>query len=239
MSYRRYLSYAALALTVAGLGAFAIHRASTISPTFADIAYADASDRNRLDVYFPDAPGDPQPLVILVHGGGFRIGSKERPENLSDLLGAGFAVAAINYRLSDEAIWPAQLEDVTAAIRFLHENAQEFGVDRNRMGIFGRSAGAHLAATSTIALAAQDMPFIAAVVDWFAPIDFTTMDGDLAATGLGQSTTDSADSFESRLVGVPVGENPEVARRASPLHFLNEMPAGTKLPPVSDHAWCA
>lgn len=127
------------------LAAFAIYLATSTPPTFADVAYGQSGDRNRLDIYLPPIARDPQPVVVLVHGGGFRFGDEARRANLGEFLEAGFAVAAINYRLSNEAIWPAQLIDVTDAIRYLHDNAASFGIDPARMAAFGQSAGGHLA----------------------------------------------------------------------------------------------
>ncbi len=232
MSKRRLFVIAPLVAALVGaIGFAAVWWVSAPRPTYADVAYGEASARNTLDIYLsPVAQGD-QPLVVLVHGGGFRFGDKARPAHLDAFLDAGFAVAAINYRLSGEAIWPAQLTDVTAAIRFLHDNGRSFGLDPERMGIFGQSAGAHLAVTASIDLAADGEGAIRAVVDWFGPIDFASMDADMAASGMGTSNTDDAGSFESRLIGAAVGENADVARRASPLHAIEQLPDNARLPP--------
>ncbi|MDX8350261.1 alpha/beta hydrolase [Cognatiyoonia sp. IB215446] len=222
----------AIAVAVAAISSLAIYWLTASQPHFQDVAYAKESSRNTLDVHLSETAAEPQPVVILVHGGGFRSGDKARPSHLDDFLAAGIAVAAINYRLSGEATWPAQLTDVTHAVRFLHDNATDFGIDPDRIAIFGQSAGGHLTATSTFDLAAQGANIIRAVVVWFGPVDFNTMDDDMAASGQGSSDTDGPGSPESGLIGAPVGENPELARSASPLTFLEALPEDARLPPI-------
>jgi acetyl esterase/lipase len=190
-------------------------------PTQTDLAYADASPRNVMDVYLPEGVAKP-PVVIFIHGGGFMLGDKADPQSLDALLAAGFAVAAINYRFTDTAIWPAQLEDVTAAVRYVRSNADALGVDGNRMALFGASAGGFLASTGGIALAADPATAVSAVVDWFGPVQFTTMDADIEATGVTRATgrNDAADSAESKLLGQTVSGNPAAADQVSPLAYL-------------------
>ncbi|MEM7717627.1 MAG: alpha/beta hydrolase [Pseudomonadota bacterium] len=222
----------ALPIAIAVISVFAVYRLTATQPHFQDIAYGRDSNSNKLDVYLSETTGEPQPLVILVHGGGFRSGDKARPGYLDEFLAAGFAIASINYRLSGEAKWPAQLTDVTQAVRFLHNNAAEFGIDPDRIAIFGQSAGGHLTATSTFDLAAQDANVIRAAVIWFGPVDFNMMDADMAASGQGTSYTDGPGSPESGLIGAPVGENRELAQTASPLYLLNALPENARLPPM-------
>jgi acetyl esterase/lipase len=190
-------------------------------PTQADLAYAATDTRNVLDLYLPEGVTNP-PVVIWIHGGAFMMGDKSDPQSLDTLLAAGFAMAAINYRLTDTAIWPAQLEDVTAAVRYLRENANDLGVDGSRIALFGASAGGFLASTFGIALAADPALSVSAVVDWYGPVQFTTMDGDIEATGVTRSTgrNDADDSPESRLVGQSVSDNPAAAKEVSPLAYL-------------------
>jgi acetyl esterase/lipase len=101
-----------------------------------------------LDLYSPQKTKQ-VPLIVWIHGGAFLFGSKEgfpvEPVPLHFLL-EGYAVASINYRLSPEAVFPAQLEDCKAAIRWLRAHADNFGIDPNRIGAWGASAGGNLAA---------------------------------------------------------------------------------------------
>ena len=108
MRYRLILAIGAGAVLAAGIY-FGNNMLKT-KPTRADISYASASDRDALDLYLPAASRPP--VVIWVHGGAFMMGDKAEPQSLDALLAAGFAVVSVNYRLTDTAIWPAQLEDI-------------------------------------------------------------------------------------------------------------------------------
>ena len=118
-----------------------------------DIEYAVADGISlRLDLYLPEAPEGLAPLVLWVHGGGWRAGSKD-PTYAPEALGEAYAVASIDYRLSQEAVFPAQIHDVKAAVRFLRGNAETYGLDPERFGAWGSSAGGHLVACSPAASA--------------------------------------------------------------------------------------
>jgi acetyl esterase/lipase len=99
---------------------------ASAAPTHSDLAYATQSEAQKLDLYIPAAGTGPFPVVIMVHGGGFMFGDKADGAGLTgvdQLLAAGYAVASINYRLSGEAQYPAQIQDAKAAVRFLRANA--------------------------------------------------------------------------------------------------------------------
>lgn len=196
-----------------------------------NVRYADRSERNVLDIYMPYGAKKP-PLVVWIHGGAFKAGDKNNPVGLKEFLDAGFAVASINYRFSQEATWPAQLEDLKNAFTFLRMNAAAYGYDANRIASFGASAGGHLSAMAGIAFAGDPGMRLTASVAWFPPIDFSTMDEDLETTGLKRlmGPIDAPDSPASELIGAPVGKHPELAKAASPITFLEKLPAGTKLP---------
>jgi acetyl esterase/lipase len=103
-------------------------------------------ERQKLDLYIPSKSSEkPLPLIVWVHGGAFRAGSKENPP-ARQFVALGFAVASINYRFSQHAIFPAQIEDCKAAIRFLRANAKKYNIDPTRIGVWGSSAGGHLVA---------------------------------------------------------------------------------------------
>src|SRR5947209_5066676 len=157
-----------------------------------DLAYAQVSAAQKLDLYLPGAQG-PFPLVIYVHGGAFKFGDKgdnEASGAFPFLLAAGYALTSINYRLSGEARFPAQIHDVKTAVRWLRANAVSCHIDPERIGAWGASAGGHLVsllATSGGATAlegaelghAEQSSRIQAVVSWYAPIDFLHMDAQL------------------------------------------------------------
>ncbi len=106
---------------------------ASVPPTHADLAYADQSEAQKLDIYLPTTGEGPFPVVIMIHGGGFMFGDKADGAGLTgvdQLLEAGYAVASINYRLSGEATWPAQINDSKAAVRFLRAVAGDYNLDR-------------------------------------------------------------------------------------------------------------
>jgi acetyl esterase/lipase len=100
----------------------------------------------RLDLYVPEQIAHTAPpLLVWIHGGGWREGDK-RQHPLKPFLAQGYAVASINYRLSGEAPFPAQIDDVRTAIQWLRANASTYGFDPQRIGVIGHSAGGHLSA---------------------------------------------------------------------------------------------
>lgn len=117
---------------------------STLTKT-SDISYAMAADRDlHLDLYMPDGIANP-PLIVYVHGGAWRGGSKAEPP-IAPLVADGYAMASLDFHLSGEAMFPAQIHDIKAAIRFLRGNAERYGYDATKVGILGSSSGGHLVA---------------------------------------------------------------------------------------------
>jgi acetyl esterase/lipase len=182
-------------------------------------------ERQKLDLYMPAGEG-PFPLIIWVHGGAWRTGSKENPPALR-FLEQGYAVASINYRLSQHAIFPAQIEDCKAAVRWLRANATRHRLDPERFAAWGASAGGHLVAllgttgdvkTFDVGEHLEQSSAVQAVANWFGPTDFLQMNPQ--AGPLGTMDHDAADSPESRLIGGPIRDNPDKVLRASPLHYV-------------------
>ena len=118
---------------------------------FRNLPYAGTDNpRQTLDLFLPkDRKKDASlPMIVYIHGGGWKNGSKESViGKLAPYLKTdSFAVAAINYRLSGESIWPSQIHDCKAAIRWLKGNAKKYGFDPGRLAVWGNSAGGHLVA---------------------------------------------------------------------------------------------
>lgn len=190
-----------------------------------DLGYVtNGHPRQKLDLYLP-AQGTNLPLVVWIHGGAWLAGSKEQCRALP-LLKEGFAVASVNYRLSQHAIFPAQLEDCKAAIRWLRAHARLYGIDPDRIGVWGESAGGHLAALlgTTGDITEFDTgenldvsSRVQAVCDWFGPTDFIQMN----RFPEGQNHNAPA-SPESRLIGGPILENKDKARRANPITYVSK-----------------
>ncbi|WP_242908098.1 alpha/beta hydrolase [Actinomadura terrae] len=175
------------------------------------------------------------PLVIWIHGGAYLGGThREMPPPLKSarldehLLGAGFAVAHASYRFSGEARFPAQALDVRAAIRWLRRNASPLGIDAARFGIWGESAGGHLAALACLApdfafdgdeeVPGDDASLQAGVI-WYAPSDFLTMQEQTGPDGVVDH--DAPGSPEALLLGAPIPAAPAAARAASSVTYAH------------------
>jgi len=192
-----------------------------------DLAYVtNGHARQKLDLYLPKQ-GTNLPLIINIHGGAFRGGSKEMGVP-SDYLALGYAVASINYRLSQHAIFPAQIEDCKAAVRWLRAHAAEYHLDPNHFAAWGSSAGGHLAAMlgTTGDVKAFEVgenlgvsSRVQAVVDYFGPTDFLQMDAHRMPKGQVHAP---ADSPESLLIGGPIEENKAKTARANPITYVTK-----------------
>ena len=117
------------------------------------ISIGKAGDRNlEADLYLPEKNGYHRPALVIVHGGGWRKGSRNGVKGFGLLLSrSGFVCLCPSYRLSPEAPWPAQIEDVKCAIRYLKANYEKLGLDPERVGVIGDSAGGHLALMAAVA----------------------------------------------------------------------------------------
>jgi acetyl esterase/lipase len=190
----------------------------------ADLEYARAGEKRLLlDLYLPEPAAAPLPVVVWVHGGAWRGGSKDQTPALP-LLRHGYAVASISYRLSQEARFPAQIHDCKAAIRWLRAHAREYRLDPDRFGVWGSSAGGHLVAllgTSggvKVGGNAGVSSRVQAVCDWFGPTDFLQMQGHAPAGS--PLNHDAPDSPESLLIGGPIQENRAKVARANPITYV-------------------
>ena len=194
-----------------------------------DLAYGPHKERNTLDLFIPTEGEAPRPLVIWIHGGAWRGGSKDGgPRPAMQLLRRGYAVASINYRLSQHAPFPAQIEDCKAAVRFLRANAAKYGLDPDHFGVWGGSAGGHLVALLGTSGDVKELEGdgsnsgvssrVQAVCDIFGPANLLT----IAAQSGPDSTLrhDAPDSPESLLLGGPILERKDAARRASPVTYI-------------------
>jgi acetyl esterase/lipase len=200
-----------------------------------DVPYAHQSPNQRLDIYLPDEGEGPFPVIAVIHGGAFMMGDKRDVQQLPMLEGLkrGYAVVCIEYRLSGEAIFPAQIFDCKAAIRFIRGNAEKYRLDPMRIAAWGGSAGGHLSAlvgTSAGVKELEDLSMgnpdqdcsVQAVVDWYGPTeDFLKMDEELSASGKGIPDHSAAESPESLLLGRQITEVPDLVRKASPMTYVS------------------
>jgi len=189
-----------------------------------DLPYIDGGhDRQRLDLYIPAREDKKKklPIVVWIHGGGWAKGSKDGIGNCSWVLGKGYALASIGYRLTDAAVFPAQLDDCKAGIKWLKKNGAKFGVDADRIVVWGSSAGGHLVAMlGTTGDPEDPSDDIDGVIDWFGPTELLTMQEQRTLPV--HLDANAPDSFESKLIGGTLQENPEKAKAASPISHVSK-----------------
>lgn len=174
----------------------------------------------RLNFRRPELlPAAPMPIVVYLHGGAWMHNDRTVDRN-PFLDGCGFLTASIDYRLSHQAIFPAQLHDAKAAIRWLRAHAAKYHADGSRIGVWGHSSGAHLAAllgtTGDLADLEGSVGLVGpssrvqAVAGISTPTDFTRLGG----------WHDAPDSPEAELLGGPIPARPEAARQVSPVTYV-------------------
>lgn len=222
-----------------GDGGFGMEQLDTsnIETKYTDISYADQSDTQKLDIYLPNEGEGPFPVIVAIHGGGFMMGSKTGGDLSSMLKGVenGYAVVSVDYRLSEEEIFPAAISDVKAAIRYIKANAEQYNLDPEKIAVWGDSAGGNLAALAGTSTDdeylngdnEENLEYsseVQAVVDWFGPLEFLKMDEQFAETGVtpkfGATSSDS--SPESKYIGGNITENQEQAEKANPSNYISE-----------------
>ncbi|HEX3129070.1 MAG TPA: alpha/beta hydrolase fold domain-containing protein [Thermoanaerobaculia bacterium] len=203
--------------------------------------YVDSSGATQalqLELLVPQGVSGPAPVILWIHGGGWRTGSRlPVPTRASNLCSRGYAVASVDYRLTTTALWPAQIQDVRGAVRWLRAHASDYNLDVDRFGAWGESAGGHLAAflafsggagTVTVGSVTLDLEGstggnldqssrVQAVVDWYGATDVLQMH--FYPTTVNH---DSSASDESKFLGGPIQDRPELAATANPIPYIDE-----------------
>ncbi|WP_221892201.1 alpha/beta hydrolase [Cetobacterium sp. 8H] len=208
---------------------------SYIKTKYLDIPYETVPNSQKLDIYLPNEGNGPFPVIIGVHGGGFKYGKKDGAMNQSMVDGVkkGYAVVMINYRLSDEAKFPAAIEDLKASIRYVKANAKKYNLNPNKIALWGASSGGNLV---SLAGTTGDRKIfnnpklgnsgisteVQAVVDWFGPIDFLTMDNQFIEEGIKGQNHNSADSFESQYLGAQITKVPNLVKETNPETYISK-----------------
>ena len=199
-----------------------------------DVKYVpDGDAAQSLDVYFPESRSAKRlPLLIWIHGGGWSGGSKTEMPFLSQLQ-RGYVAASIEYRFSQKATFPAQIQDCQAAIRWLRANAEKYSIDPDRIGVGGASAGGHLAALVGTSSGKKAFEMVGgnedqsdrvqAVCDIFGPTDFWTV------VAQADEDKDVKNVFKwndgdpySNLIGGKLGEDKEKCDAVSPVHYVSK-----------------
>jgi acetyl esterase/lipase len=200
-------------------GASAAWAEKPASPTQADLPYAMVDGRTLLlDLYLPAGVEKP-PLVVFIHGGSWRKGSRKAPL-VGWLATKGYAVASIEYRFSNEAVFPAQIFDCKAAVRWLRAHADEYGYNATRIAVSGASAGGHLAVLlgtsgdeakleGDVGGNAGQSSRVQAIVDFYGPTDF------ILRAEVQPNFTDQPAGSVYQLLGHGVKTDPEGAKLAS------------------------
>ena len=216
-------------------GASAAAGSPPTSAVYKDLAYGTDSPAQKLDLYLPLQGETPYPIVVAIHGGGFISGDKSDGQitPVLEALKRGYAVVGVNYRLSQEAHFPAAINDVKAAIRWLRAHAREYQLDGSRVALWGDSAGGNLAA---LAGTSGDIPAlrgshptdagqsdrVQAVVDWFGPISFLRTDHDFRVAGFRRASAAGPDSFLSQYLGAPLAKARAQVKAADPITYITQ-----------------
>lgn len=195
-----------------------------------DLVYQQIDGRSlKLDLYSPENISRPLPVVVWIHGGGWSSGRKEQRSPIN-LMAAGYIVASINYRLSEEAPFPAQIEDCKAAIRWLRANATTYHIDTDHIGAWGHSAGGHLAAllgTSGGVAALEGTggnptysSRIQAVCDMSGPADIASLYEGVSKPERGSARR--ARTYVEQFLGGSADQRMALARAASPMTYVSK-----------------
>lgn len=194
-----------------------------------DVEYAKANDiALKLDLYLPKTGSDaPRPCLVWIHGGGWQNGDKSSGmQRVAKWAATGdYVGASVGYRLTDKGHWPIQIHDCKAAIRYLRANAKSLGIDPDRIGVWGGSAGGHLVSMlgtsgdvaeleGTLGVTGVSCS-VACVVDYCGPSDFVRFhDYNPKLNEPGEPVY--------KLLGGPAKEKLEVAKAASPATYVSK-----------------
>ncbi|MCX6377518.1 MAG: prolyl oligopeptidase family serine peptidase [Armatimonadetes bacterium] len=202
-----------------------------------DVEYGRGGDVSlKLDIVRPKPqPKEPMPVVVFVHGGGFMMGRKESGiPPLIPLAQRGYFGVTINYRLTDVAPFPAQIEDCKCAVRWVRAHAKEYNVNPKRIGAWGASAGGTLVALLGVAGSVKEFEGsggwekessrVQAVCDWFGRMDILRTAEEEKARGVTRETMEKGGVTDrlSALIGGIIWENPEACRKASPITYVTK-----------------
>ncbi|MDE5870552.1 MAG: alpha/beta hydrolase [Muribaculaceae bacterium] len=235
---KTFLSILAMMISIMVFGQPPGFQMPETHPDYADINYAgDDLEGHKLDIYIPKDGKATHPLIVVIYGSAWFSNNFKNAAYMSlgkPLIDAGYAVACINHRASTEAKYPAQINDVKGAIRYLRANADKYGLDTSFLGITGFSSGGHLSAMAGVTndmktRSSGDITIdvegnvggnldqnssVDAVVDWFGPVDMARMEN--------CETVKGADSPEAVLMGIAPADSPDMVALISPITYISE-----------------
>jgi len=227
--------YKELLLSIICLSFNVVSNSQSLTPTFIDVDYVGNNNmEQKMDIYIPEGLTSPAPVIVFIHGGGWLEGSKgsENIPFFQQSYNSGFICADINYRLSTDSIWPAQIEDCKTAIRFLKANAAFYNIDTCNFGVIGESAGGHLASMIGTSAGVRSLEGfhlghrnqtsrVRAVVDLYGPTDFLKEDGYYPASCGSGGLIHEYQSFESQLFGIDyLHKYKALVRTANPMAYI-------------------
>jgi len=206
-----------------------------------DVSYAKQSESQKLDIYMLSKRRKPSPVIMWMHPGGFHEGDKDGSaiaplaivnmiKLVQPMLERGYAAVSINYRMSQEAIFPALIYDIKAAVRWIRANARKYNFHPDKVAAWGSSAGGYLAAMLATTGGVKELEDLSmgnakkssrvnVAVDWYGPTDFALMDTHHRQLGQEAHVHDPA-SPESKLMGASVALIPEKCRIATPMTYI-------------------
>jgi acetyl esterase/lipase len=201
-----------------------------------NIEYAHPDGHSLLmDLYLPKRSGvaAPAPVIVYVHGGAWLSGDRHDRLALPLVAQGGYAVASIEYRLSQVATFPAQIEDCKAAVRWLRAKSRLYDLDPAHIGAWGTSAGGHLAALLGTTGDVKELEGdegnliyssrVQAVCDWFGPTDFLQIGQQAKHLPVPSAIDhDAPDSPEAKLIGGPIKQNSDKAKAANPITYITK-----------------
>ena len=192
-----------------------------------NVAYNnDTLTKHLLDIYLPPNAKGKVPLLIFIHGGGWLVNDKYADigymkKTVAEIVSSGVALASIDYRFATQAIFPAQIQDCNRAISFLVDNADKYGLDKNKIAVMGFSAGGHLASLTGLSknnnvenffMPGTNQSFsFKAVIDFYGPSELILFPG-----------ANDPKSPESLLIGATPLSRPDLAKAASPVTYVDK-----------------
>ncbi|MGQ1716968.1 alpha/beta hydrolase [Acinetobacter baumannii] len=203
-------------------------------PNYKDISYRDISATQKLDIYLPKNKKKSIPVVIYAHPGGFMFGDKTMASAsiVQGILDSGFAFVSVNYRLSREAIFPAAVQDFFAAVEYIKEHGNEYGLDSKNIVVYGESAGANIVALNGVA---YDQPLFRsnlknpnanvkprAVIALYPPVDFNKIEEFTNNQNCKKGDSkEKLPSLEEIYIGGALKNHPEKVKQANPATYVS------------------
>lgn len=199
-----------------------------------DVQYSPASATCCMDIFLPEGDGL-FPVIVSIHGGAFKKCDKRDEEMILDMLHGldkGYAVVGVNYRLSGEAQFPEPVKDIKQAIRFIKDHSEEYHFQKDKIVVWGGSAGGYFTLMSAMIdqvdafddiYSSTTNSQVQGIVAWFPPVEFDQMDNQLKESGLLKKYPDHDDpqSPESLFIGAPITQNHDLVQKASPQIYIH------------------